>query len=214
MDRQPERPDRIEQDIETLAGDRLHPEATRRFAAAPPTRQAVPANTLDYFARELEAIGFTVEEDAVGNFLRAEPTEGRAGLRDRIALRLEPEWRQVRRDDGRGHRARGLPAEPRAGSRPAAPARLVPRGGGIRLRSDAPRQPDHRAPGPPRTTSREKFRSIDDGRSFWEHCGRPRLLPGALARVQPTCSTTSPAGSRCTSSRHGCSRTPATGSCW
>ena len=42
--------------------------------------------------------------------------------------------------------------------------------------------------------------------------GGGRLRARALARVRRTCSTTSPAGSRCTSSRRACSRTPATAS--
>ena len=42
---------------------------------------------------------------------RAQPAARRAGLRHRLPLRLEPQRRQVRRDDGRRHRARGLPPE-------------------------------------------------------------------------------------------------------
>ena len=71
----------------------------------------------------------------------------REGLRHRVALRLEPKRRQVRRDDGRRHGARGLQAERGARPRPAAPAHLVPGGGGIRLRTDAARKPDHRPAG-------------------------------------------------------------------
>ena len=54
---------RIERDIETLAGPEytLTDEAIRRYAYTPVYR-----NTLDYFVRELEAIGFTVAEDPVG----------------------------------------------------------------------------------------------------------------------------------------------------
>ena len=74
---------------------------------------------------------------------RAQPAGRPAGVRDRLALRLEPERRPLRRDDGRHDRARGLPAERRARARPAAAADLVPRGGGLRLRPDAARQPDH-----------------------------------------------------------------------
>src|SRR5439155_20867448 len=62
---------RIERDIETLAGSdyTLSDEAIRRYAYAPVYR-----NTLDYFARELEAIGFEVEEDPVGTlFARNRP---------------------------------------------------------------------------------------------------------------------------------------------
>jgi allantoate deiminase len=63
---------RIDRDIETLAGPEytLTDEAIRRYAYTPVYR-----NTLDYFTRELEAIGFDVEEDSVGTlFARNRPT--------------------------------------------------------------------------------------------------------------------------------------------
>jgi hydantoinase/carbamoylase family amidase len=55
--------ERIERDIETLAGPEytLSDEAIRRYAY-----KDVYRRTLDYFVRELEALGFEVEEDAVG----------------------------------------------------------------------------------------------------------------------------------------------------
>ncbi len=57
---------RIERDIETLAGPdyTLSDEAIRRYAYTPVYR-----NTLDYFTRELEAIGFEVTEDPVGTLV-------------------------------------------------------------------------------------------------------------------------------------------------
>lgn len=70
--------ERIEQDIETLAGPgyTLSSEAIRRYAYTPVYR-----NTLDYFARELRAIGFEVDEDPVGTLVarnrpRGEPAFG------------------------------------------------------------------------------------------------------------------------------------------
>ena len=63
--------ERIERDIETLAGPEytLTDQAIRRYAYTPVYR-----NTLDYFTRELEAIGFAVEEDPVGTlFARNRP---------------------------------------------------------------------------------------------------------------------------------------------
>ena len=133
---------RIERDIETLAGPdfTVSGEAIRRYAYTPVYR-----NTLDYFTRALEELGFNVSEDPVGTLVAAQPAAGRAGVRDRLALRLEPKRRQVRRHDGRRHRARGLPAQRRARPRSAAAADLLPRGGGIGLRADAARQPDHAA---------------------------------------------------------------------
>jgi hydantoinase/carbamoylase family amidase len=58
--------ERIENDIETLAGPdyTLSSEAIQRWAY---TR--VYRNTLDYFTRELEEIGFTVNEDPVGTLV-------------------------------------------------------------------------------------------------------------------------------------------------
>jgi len=58
--------ERIDRDIETLAGPdyTVSDEAIRRYAYTPVYR-----NTLDYFARELERIGFAVSEDAVGTLV-------------------------------------------------------------------------------------------------------------------------------------------------
>lgn len=57
---------RIEHDIETLAGPEYtrSQEAIRRYAYTPEYR-----NTLDYFIRELEAVGFECSEDPVGNLV-------------------------------------------------------------------------------------------------------------------------------------------------
>ena len=59
---------RIERDIETLSGREYttSDEAIRRYAYTPEYRR-----TLDYFTRELEAIGFDVSEDPVGTLLPA-----------------------------------------------------------------------------------------------------------------------------------------------
>jgi allantoate deiminase len=69
---------RIENDIETLAGPdyTLSDEAIRRYAYTQEYR-----NTLDYFTRELGAIGFAVEEDPLGTLVarnrpRGEPVFG------------------------------------------------------------------------------------------------------------------------------------------
>jgi hydantoinase/carbamoylase family amidase len=58
--------ERIERDIETLAGGdyTLASEAIRRYAYTQPYR-----NTLDYFTRELLALGFEVDEDPVGTLV-------------------------------------------------------------------------------------------------------------------------------------------------
>jgi allantoate deiminase len=58
--------ERIERDIETLAGDRytLSNEAIRRYAYTDVYR-----NTLDYFSEALQELGFDVDEDPVGTFV-------------------------------------------------------------------------------------------------------------------------------------------------
>jgi hydantoinase/carbamoylase family amidase len=58
--------ERIERDIETLAGRdyTLASEAIRRYAYT-----QVYRNTLDYFTRELESIGFEVDEDPIGTLV-------------------------------------------------------------------------------------------------------------------------------------------------
>ena len=173
--------ERIERDIETLAGSdyTLSDEAIRRYAYTDVYRR-----TLDWFTRELEATRVHGRRGSARNARGAEPAARRAGLRRRLALRLQPERRQVRRHDGRRHGARGLPPERGARPRAAAAARLVPRGGGLRLRADAPRQPDHRAAGHrggaegdvPRDRRRPQLLGARRG-------GRVRAR--ALARVQP-----------------------------
>ena len=69
---------RIERDIETLAGPdyTLSAEAIRRYAYTDVYR-----NTLDYFTRELEALGFEVVRRSGRQARRAQPAAGRAGLR-------------------------------------------------------------------------------------------------------------------------------------
>jgi hydantoinase/carbamoylase family amidase len=64
---------RIEQDIETLAGPdyTTTDEAIRRYAY---TQEY--ANTVAYFARELEALGFEVEQDAVGTLVARNRPKG------------------------------------------------------------------------------------------------------------------------------------------
>ena len=64
---------RIERDVETLAGPEYtrSQEAIRRYAYTPEYR-----NTLDYFIRELEAVGFECSEDPVGNLVARDRPAG------------------------------------------------------------------------------------------------------------------------------------------
>src|SRR3954452_5138461 len=65
--------ERIERDIETLAGPdyTVSDEAIRRYAYTDAYRR-----TLDYFVRELEALGYAVEEDAVGTLVARNRPKG------------------------------------------------------------------------------------------------------------------------------------------
>jgi hydantoinase/carbamoylase family amidase len=157
--------ERIERDIETLAGAEytLSDEAIRRYAYTPVYR-----NTLDYFARELEALGFTVAEDPVGTlYARNRPPgekvfgvgshcdsnrnggkyDGTLGvvtalevcrLNEELGLGLPLQLISFLEEEGSGFGQMLL------GSR-------------IMLQRVAEEE------------LREKFRAIDDGRSFWEH---------------------------------------------
>src|ERR1044071_8255686 len=65
--------ERIDRDIETLAGPdyTVSDEAIRRYAYTDAYRR-----TLDYFVRELESLGFEVEEDAVGTLVARNRPKG------------------------------------------------------------------------------------------------------------------------------------------
>ena len=69
--------ERIERDIETLAGSdyTLSGEAIRRYAYTPVYR-----NTLDYFTRQLREIGFEVFEDAVGTLVARNRPRGESAF--------------------------------------------------------------------------------------------------------------------------------------
>lgn len=164
---------RIEQDIETLAGAEytLSDEAIRRYAYTQPYR-----NTLDYFTRELEAIGFTVGEDAVGNvFARNRPPgepafgigshcdsnrnggryDGTMGvvtalevcrLNEELGLGLPLQLISFLEEEGSGFGQMLL---------------------GSRIVAQRVEEED----------LRERFRAIDDGRSFWEHAAQAGYEP-------------------------------------
>jgi hydantoinase/carbamoylase family amidase len=157
--------DRIERNIETLAGPdyTLSDEAIRRYAYT-----GVYRNTLDYFTRELEALGFQVSEDPVGTLVaRNRPVgekvfgigshcdsnrnggkyDGTMGvvtalevcrLNEELGLALPLQLISFLEEEGSGFGQMLL------GSR-------------IMLQRVTEEE------------LRESFRAIDDGRSFWEH---------------------------------------------
>lgn len=156
---------RIERDIETLAGSEytMSDTAIRRYAYTPVYR-----NTLDYFRRELERIGFDVSEDAVGtlharNRLAGEKVfgigshcdsnrnggkyDGTMGvvtalevcrLNSELGLDLPLQLISFLEEEGSGFGQMLL---------------------GSRIVAQRVSEDD----------LRERFRSIDDGRTFWEH---------------------------------------------
>src|SRR5689334_4854482 len=156
---------RIERDIETLAGPdyTVSDEAIRRYAYTDAYRR-----TLDYFARELEALGFEVEEDAVGtlsarNRPKGEPVFG-------VGSHCDSNRNGGKYDGTMGvvtalevcrlNKERGLDL----------PLQLISfleeEGSGygqmlLGSRIIAQRVTEE--------DLRENFRAIDDGRSFWEH---------------------------------------------
>ena len=202
---------RIERDIETLAGPGYtrSEEAIRRYAY---TRVPRDARLLRGRA---EALGFEISLRPVGTLVAGIARQG-ARLRHRVALRLQPKRRQVRRDDGRRHRARGLPAERGARPRPAAPAHLVPGGGGVGLRADAAREPDHcpardrrGARGVPRRSTTGLLGARGGGRLRAVACESIGILDGLTGWIEPTSSR--PASSRTPGTAWGSSRrSPAT----
>ncbi|MGH3018662.1 MAG: hydantoinase/carbamoylase family amidase, partial [Gaiellaceae bacterium] len=157
--------ERIERDIETLAGPDYtrSEEAIRRYAYTPEYRA-----TLDYFVRELELIGFEISYDPVGT----------------LVARNRPPGEQVfgigshcdsNRNGGKYDGTMGvvtalevcrLNAELCLGLPLQLVSFLEEEGSGfgqmlLGSRITAQRVTDEEL--------REQFRAIDDGRSFWEH---------------------------------------------
>ena len=198
---------RIERDVETLGGPAYTttPEAIRRYAYIPEYR-----NTLDYFTRELEAIGFDVYEDPVGNLVARNRPRGEKvfGIGSHC---------DSNRNGGKWDGTMGvvtalevcrLSAEHGLDLPLQVISFLEEEGSGFgqmllgsRIMAQRVTEED----------LRERFRALDDGRSFWDTPQR-RATRSSAGASRRTCSTTSPAGSRCTSSRRGCCRTRATGS--
>lgn len=157
--------ERIAHDIDTLSGPAytLSSEAIRRYAYTPVYR-----NTLDYFTRELERLGFEAYEDPVGtlvarNVPRGEPAFGvgshcdsnRNGGRYDGTMGVVTALEVCRLN---GELGLGLPLQ--------LISFLEEEGSGFgqmllgsRIMAQRVTEDD----------LREAFRSLDDGRSFWEH---------------------------------------------
>jgi hydantoinase/carbamoylase family amidase len=156
---------RIERDIETLAGPgyTTSSEAIRRYAY---TR--VYRNTLDYFTRELEAIGFDVTEDPVGTLVARNRPRGEAvfgigshcdsnrnGGKYDGTMGVVTALEVCRLDHELGL---GLPLQ--------LVSFLEEEGSGFGQMLLGSRIIAQRVS---EDDLRERFRAIDDGRSFWEH---------------------------------------------
>jgi hydantoinase/carbamoylase family amidase len=156
---------RIEGDIETLAGPdyTLSTEAIRRYAYTDAYR-----NTLSYFARELEALGFTCGFDCVGTLVArnrppGEPAFGvgshcdsnRNGGKYDGTMGVVTAVEVCRLDHELGL---GLPLQ--------LVSFLEEEGSGFGQMLLGSRIIAQRVT---EDDLRERFRAIDDGRSFWEH---------------------------------------------
>jgi len=157
--------ERIERDIETLAGAdyTLSDEAIRRYAYTPVYR-----NTLDYFTRELEALGFTVSEDPVGTLVARNRPPGekvfgvgshcdsnRNGGKYDGTMGVVTALEVCRLNEELGF---GLPLQ--------LISFLEEEGSGFGQMLLGSRIILQRVS---EEELREKFRALDDGRSFWEH---------------------------------------------
>src|SRR4051794_2016962 len=165
--------ERIERDIETLAGPdyTVSDEAIRRYAYTDAYRR-----TLDYFVSELEALGFDVEEDAVGtlsarNRPKGEPVFGigshcdsnRNGGPYDGTMGVVTALEVCRLSAERGH---DLPLQ--------LISFLEEEGSGFGQMLLGSRIIAQRVT---EEDLRERFRAIDDGRSFWEHAADAGYAP-------------------------------------
>jgi hydantoinase/carbamoylase family amidase len=157
--------ERIDRDIETLAGPDFtrSDEAIRRYAYTPEYR-----NTLDYFGRELRALGFEVDEDPVGTLVarnrpRGEPVFGigshcdsnRNGGKYDGTMGVVTALEVCRLNEERGLQ---LPLQ--------LVSFLEEEGSGFGQMLLGSRIMLQRVT---EEELRDSFRAIDDGRSFWEH---------------------------------------------
>jgi allantoate deiminase len=165
--------ERITKDIETLSGPdyTLSDEAVRRYAYTPEYR-----NTLGWFTRELEAIDFTVEEDPVGtlyarNRPRGEPVFGIGSHCD------------SNRNGGRYDGTMGVVTALEVCRLSAElgldlPLQLISfleeEGSGFGQMLLGSRIVAQRVE---EEDLRERFRAIDDGRSFWDHAAEAGYAP-------------------------------------
>ena len=175
--------ERIERDIETLAGRGVHALATRRSAGTRTPLSTAGRSTTS--ARELEALGFEVSEDPVGTLVARNRPPRRAGVRDRLALRLEPQRRQATTARwASSRRSRSAASNDEHGL--DLPLQLISfleeEGSGFGQMLLGSRIMLQRVT---EEDLREKFRAIDDGRSFWEHAEAAGYEPARWRECDP-----------------------------
>jgi hydantoinase/carbamoylase family amidase len=165
--------ERIERDIEALSGPdyTLSDEAIRRYAYTQQYR-----NTLDWFTRELDAIGFTVEEDPVGTLYARNRPKGSPvfGIGSHC---------DSNRNGGRYDGTMGVVAALEVCRLSAElgldlPLQLISfleeEGSGFGQMLLGSRIVAQRVD---EEDLRERFRSLDDGRGFWEHAAEAGYRP-------------------------------------
>jgi hydantoinase/carbamoylase family amidase len=157
--------ERIARDLETLSGPdfTLSSEAIRRYAYTPVYR-----NTLDYFARALDELGFEVSEDPVGTLVARNRPPGEPAFG--IGSHCDSNRNGGRYDGTMGvvtalevcrlnvDRGLGLPLQ--------LISFLEEEGSGFGQMLLGSRIMAQRVT---EEELREGFRALDDGRSFWEH---------------------------------------------
>jgi hydantoinase/carbamoylase family amidase len=164
---------RIERDVEALAGPdyTLSDDAIRRYAYTPVYR-----NTLDYFTRELEALGYEVGEDPVGTLVARNRPKGQKAFG--IGSHCDSNRNGGKYDGTLGVvtalEVCRLNEELRLDLPLQVISFLEEEGSGfgqmlLGSRIMAQRVTDE--------DLRERFRALDDGRSFWEHAQEAGYAP-------------------------------------
>jgi allantoate deiminase len=165
--------ERIERDIETLAGARytLSDEAIRRYAYTDVYR-----NTLDYFSETLQQLGFEVEEDPVGTFVARNRPRGEKVFG--IGSHCDSNRNGGKYDGTMGVVTALEVCRLNAEHGLDLPLQLISfleeEGSGFGQMLLGSRIMLQRVT---EDELREKFRAIDDGRSFWEHADEAGYEP-------------------------------------
>jgi hydantoinase/carbamoylase family amidase len=166
--------ERIERDIETLAGPdyTVSDAAIRRYAYTDAYR-----NTLDYFTRELEALGFEVDEDAVGTLFARNRPNGEPVFG--IGSHCDSNRNGGKYDGTMGVVTALEVCRLNAEHGLDLPLQLISfleeEGSGFGQMLLGSRIVAQRVS---EEDLREHFRAIDDGRSFWEHAADAGYQPG------------------------------------